>query len=100
MHIIQRIDRKIDLGDIARDLNLSRTDLLVEIEAIASAGTKVNLDYILNDSLDEESLEELFDFLRDSEDEAADALIDEYNDVYSEEELRLVRIKFLSLFAN
>jgi ATP-dependent DNA helicase RecQ len=100
VHIIQRIDRKIDLGDIARDLNLSRTDLLEEIEAIASAGTKVNLDYILNDALDEESLEELFDFLRNSEDEAADALIDEYNDVYSEEELRLARIKFLSLFAN
>ncbi|MDE0871518.1 MAG: DNA helicase RecQ [Flavobacteriales bacterium] len=100
VHIIQRIDRKIDLGDIARDLNLSRTDLLEEIEAIASAGTKVNLDYILNDALDEESLEELFDFLRDSEDEAADALINEYNDVYSEEELRLARIKFLSLFAN
>jgi ATP-dependent DNA helicase RecQ len=100
VHIIQRIDRKIDLGDIARDLNLSRTDLLEEIEAIASAGTKVNLDYILNDALDEESLEELFDFLRNSEDEAADALINEYNDVYSEEELRLARIKFLSLFAN
>ena len=100
VHIIQRIDRKIDLGDIARDLNLSRTDLLEEIEAIASAGTKVNLDYILNDALDEESLEELFDFLRNSEDEAAEALINEYNDVYSEEELRLARIKFLSLFAN
>ena len=100
VHIIQRIDRKIELADIARDLNMSRADLMVEIEGIVSAGTRVNLDYILDQSLDGDSLEELFDFLKDSEDEGVDTLIEEYGDVYSEEEMRLARIKFLSVFAN
>ena len=100
VHIIQRIDRQIELSDIARDLNLTLEDVLNEIENIVSAGTKVNLDYIINKSLDEESLEELFDFLKESEDEGSEELMAEWNDVYSEEELRMARIKFLSEFAN
>jgi ATP-dependent DNA helicase RecQ len=100
VHIIQRIDRQIDLADIARDLNLKLEDVLNEIENIVSAGTKVNLDYVINKSLDEESLEELFDFLKESEDEGSEELIAEWNDVYSEEELRMARIKFLSEYAN
>ena len=71
-----------------------------EIEGIVSAGTRVNLDYILDNTLDDDSLEELFDFLRDSEDEGVEALVEEYGDVYSEEEMRLARIKFLSEYAN
>ncbi len=100
VHIIQRIDRQIELSDIARDLNLKLEDVLNEIENIVSAGTKVNLDYVINKTLDEESLEELFDFLKDSEDEGSEELITEWNDVYSEEELRMARIKFLSEYAN
>jgi len=100
VHIIQRIDRQIELVDIARDLNLSLEDVLNEIENIVSAGTKVNLDYIINKTLDEESLEELYDFLKESEDEGSEELIEEWNDVYSEEELRMARIKFLSEYAN
>jgi ATP-dependent DNA helicase RecQ len=100
VHIIQRIDRQIDLADIARDLNLKLEDVLNEIENIVSAGTKVNLDYVINKTLDEESLEELFDFLKDSQDEGSEELIAEWNDVYSEEELRMARIKFLSEYAN
>jgi ATP-dependent DNA helicase RecQ len=100
VHIIQRIDRQIDLADIARDLNLKLEDVLNEIENIVSAGTKVNLDYIINKTLDDESLEELFDFLKESEDEGSEELISEWNDVYSEEELRMARIKFLSEYAN
>ena len=100
VHIIQRIDRKIELADIARDLNMSRADLMDEIEGIVSAGTRVNLDYILDQTLDDDSLDELFDFLKDSEDEGVEALIQEYGDAYSEEEMRLARIKFLSVFAN
>lgn len=100
VHIIQRIDRQIDLADIARDLNLKLEDVLNEIENIVSAGTKVNLDYVINKTLDEESLEELFDFLKESEDEGSEELISEWNDVYSEEELRMARIKFLSEYAN
>ncbi|MAI23261.1 MAG: ATP-dependent DNA helicase RecQ [Crocinitomicaceae bacterium] len=100
VHIIQRIDRQIELADIARDLNLPLEDVLNEIENIVSAGTKVNLDYIIGKTLDEESLEELFDFLKESEDEGTAELIAEWNDVYSEEELRMARIKFLSEYAN
>jgi ATP-dependent DNA helicase RecQ len=100
VHIIQRIDRQIDLADIARDLNLKLEDVLNEIENIVSAGTKVNLDYVINKTLDEESLEELFDFLKESEDEGSEELISEWNEVYSEEELRMARIKFLSEYAN
>lgn len=100
VHIIQRIDRKIELGDIARDLNMSRSDLMNEIEGIVSAGTRVNLDYILDSTLDEDSLEELFDFLKESDHEGVEALVEEYGDVYSEEEMRMARIKFLSEFAN
>ncbi len=100
VHIIQRIDRQIDLADIARDLNLKLEDVLNEIENIVSAGTKVNLDYVINKTLDEESLEELFDFLKESEDEGSEELISEWTDVYSEEELRMARIKFLSEYAN
>jgi ATP-dependent DNA helicase RecQ len=58
------------------------------------------LDYVINKTLDEESLEELFDFLKESEDEGSEELISEWNDVYSEEELRMARIKFLSEYAN
>jgi ATP-dependent DNA helicase RecQ len=100
VHIIQRIDRQIDLADIARDLNMSLGEVIIEIENIVSAGTRVNLDYIINRSLDDESLEELFDFLKECEDEGMEELISEWNDVYSEEELRMARIKFLSEFAN
>ena len=100
VHIIQRIDRQIDLPDIAKDLNKSREEVMSEIENIVSAGTKVNLDYIIDKALDEDSLEELFEFLKESEDASVTALIEEWNDVYSEEELMLARIKFLSEYAN
>ena len=63
-------------------------------------GTKVNLDHILDESLDEECLEELFDFFTESEDEGMASALEEFDDVYSEEELRLARIKFLSEVAH
>jgi ATP-dependent DNA helicase RecQ len=100
VHIIQRIDRQIELPDIAKDLNITADEVMKEIENIVSAGTKVNLDYIIDRTLDEESLEELFDFLKESEDASVTALIEEWSDVYSEEELKLARIKFLSEYAN
>ena len=100
VHIIQRIDRQIDLADIAKDLNMTLEEVILEIENIVSAGTRVNLDYVINRSLDEDSLEELFDFLKESDDEGMEELISEWSDVYSEQELRMARIKFLSEFAN
>ena len=93
--IIQLMDRKMGLDDIAAGIHGQRAQVLDEIEAIVSAGTKVNLDHILDESLDEECLEELFDFFKESEDEGLGAAMEEFDDVYSEEELRLARIKFL-----
>lgn len=100
VQIIQHIDRKVQLEDMARSTSLAVGEVLEEIENIVSAGTRVNLDYIIDETLDEDSIEELFDFFKESEDSGLDAVVDEFNDVYSEEELRLARIKFLSEFAN
>lgn len=100
VHIIQRIDRQTELDDLARELSMSQEELIAELESIVAAGTKVNLDYILDDLLGEDGIEELFDFFRESEDASTDAVVEEFGDVYTEEELRLARIKFLSEFAN
>lgn len=100
VQIIQHIDRKVQLEDMSRSTSLAVGEVLEEIENIVSAGTRVNLDYIIDETLDEDSIEELFDFFKESEDSGLDAVVDEFNDVYSEEELRLARIKFLSEFAN
>ena len=98
--IIQLLDRKMGLDDIASGIHGIREQVLDEIEAIVGAGTKVSLDHILEESLDEDCLEELFEFFRESEDEGLDAAKEEFEDAYSEEELRLARIKFLSEMAH
>ncbi len=93
--IIQLLDRKMGLDDIAAGIHGQREQVLEEIEAIVGAGTKVSLNHILEESLDDECLEELFEFFSESEDEGLDAAREEFEDAYSEEELRLARIKFL-----
>jgi ATP-dependent DNA helicase RecQ len=100
VQIIQQIDRKVDLEDMARSASMKVPELLSEIEGIVSAGTRVNLDYIIDEALDEDSIEELFDFFRECEEDGMDAILEEFGDVYTEDELRLARIKFLSEFAN
>ena len=98
--IIQLLDRKMGLDDVAAGIHGKREQVLEEMEAIVAAGTKVSLDHILAESLDEECLEELFEFFKESEDEGLAAALAEFDDVYSEEELRLARIKFLSEVAH
>jgi ATP-dependent DNA helicase RecQ len=98
--IIQLLDRKMGLDDIAAGIHGQRAQVLEEIEAIVSAGTKVSLDHILEESLDDECLEELFQFFSESEDESLVAAREEFEDAYSEEELRLARIKFLCQVAH
>jgi ATP-dependent DNA helicase RecQ len=98
--IIQLLDRKMNLDDIAAGIHGQREQVLEEIEAIVAAGTKVNLNHILEERLDEDCLEELFDFFKESEEDGLSAAIAEFDDVYSEEELRLARIKFLSEVAH
>ena len=98
--IIQLLDRKLGLDDIAAGIHGNRDKVLDEIEGIVGAGTKLSLDHILEDALDEECLEELFDFFSESEDDSLAEALEEFDDVYSEEELRLARIKFLSEVAH
>lgn len=98
--IIQAIDRKIDLNELAPSLNLEFSQLIDEIEAIVNAGTKININYYLNEIIDPEDQEEIFDFFRECE---SDNLAEAYNELcpaYSEDEVRLVRIKFLSEMGN
>ena len=98
--IIQLLDRKLGLDDIAAGIQGTRDKVLDEIEGIVGAGTKLSLDHILEDALDEECLEELFEFFSESEDDSLTEALEEFDDAYSEEELRLARIKFLSEVAH
>jgi ATP-dependent DNA helicase RecQ len=101
VYIIQSIDRKLPLEDIAMAKNLEIMDLIEEIEAIVSSGTKLNLDYYLREIMDEEKLEEIYEYFREAETESIDAALAELGEEYfSEEEIRLVRIKFFSELAN
>ena len=101
VYIIQSIDRKLSLEDIASAKDLEMDELLSEIEAIVSTGTRVNLNYYIEEELDEEVVEEIYDWFReeatsDSLEEAIQALGGDYE----EEEIRLVRLKFLCEVAN
>ncbi|MEN8228945.1 MAG: DNA helicase RecQ [Bacteroidota bacterium] len=101
VYIIQNIDRKLSLDDIAAAKNLEILDLIDEIEAIVSSGTKLNIDYYLNEIMDEEKLEEIFEYFREAETESIDEALSELGEEYfSEVEIRLVRIKFFSELAN
>ena len=98
--IIQSIDRKLTLEDIATAKGKDVDDILEEIEHIVASGTKINLDHILNDLLDEEYQEEIIDYFRETEEDSIDDAIQEFDETYSEEELRMMRIKFLSIMGN
>ncbi len=98
--IIQGIDRKIDLEELAESKGLEMSELLDEIEAIVDAGTRLNLDYYLDDLLDEDHQEELMDWFADSEEDNLEEAIEEFGGDYSDEEIRLMRIKFLSEMGN
>ncbi len=98
--IIQQIDRKMNLDDMAARTNLTRQEVFSEIEQIVAAGTKVNIDHLIEESMDEDCVEELFEFYSETEDEGIDSALVEYEGTYSEDELRLMRVKFLSDVAN
>lgn len=100
VYIIQSTDRKLDLEDIAKAKDLSMSELLNEMESIVYQGTKLNINYYVDDILDEDQQEEITDFLMDSESDKMSVLLDEFGDDYSEEELRIMRIKFISDVAN
>jgi ATP-dependent DNA helicase RecQ len=99
--IIQSIDRKVNLADIASTKGLSMSALIKEIEAIINSGTKLNLDYYIDQTFDEENIEEIYDYFYESETGSIEEAIEELGEEnFSEEEIRLVRIKFMSEMAN
>jgi len=101
VYIIQNIDRKISLEDIAIAKNLTSDELLSEIESIVASGTKIDLNYYINENIDPYHQEEILDYFHDAEtDSIEDALVELGENEFSEEEIRLVRIKFMSEVGN
>ncbi len=101
VYIIQSIDRKRPLDDIAYGKNLSLSEMLSEIEHIVSSGTKLDISYYINEKVDEYHQEEIFDYFSEAETDSIQDALDELGESeFSEEEVRLMRIKFLSEFGN
>lgn len=98
--IIQSIDRQIALDDIASAQGIDFDELLDEVEAIVYSGTKLNIDYFLEEVMDEDHIDDIYDYFCESDTDKLSVAQDELGDEYSEEEIRLVRIKFLSEMAN
>ncbi|MBP3473021.1 MAG: DNA helicase RecQ [Paraprevotella sp.] len=98
--IIQSIDRKVALDDIASAKGIDFPELLDEIEAIVYSGTRLNIDYFLEEVMDEDHMLDIYDYFRESETDDLDVAMDELGDEYTEEEVRLVRVKFISEMAN
>ena len=98
--IIHSIDRKVALDDIAVAKGIEFDELLDEIEAIVYSGTKINIDYFIEDVMDEDHIEDIYQYFKESDTDDLEEALDELGEDYSEEEIRLVRIKFISEMAN
>lgn len=98
--IIQKIDLKVSLEDIADACNLEFEDLLTEVEAIVYSGLKLNIDYYINEVMDEDHMLDIYEYFEEAETDDLDEALDELGPDYTEEEVRLVRIKFYSEMAN
>lgn len=98
--IIQSIDKKMALDDIADSMNVDFSELLTEVESIVYSGTKLAIDYFLEEVMDDDDVEDIYAYFRDSETDDIDVAMKELDGDYDEDELRLVRIKFLSELAN
>lgn len=100
LYIIQNIDRKLPLDDIASAKGMEMKDFIKEMEAIVFSGTRLNIDYWINDILDEDQQEEIHDYFMEAQTDKIDEAINEFEGDYDDEELRLYRIKFISEVAN
>lgn len=97
--IVQAIDRKVALDDLAESKGIEFSELLTEVEAIVFSGTKINIDYFIEEVIDEDHIADIFDYFQEAESEDMEDAINELG-MYTEEEIRLVRIKFISDMAN
>ena len=100
LYIIQSVDRKLPLTDIAQAKGLAMDDFIKEMEAIVYSGTKLNIDYYLEDILDEDSQEELHDYFMEAQSDQVAPALEAFDGDFEEEEIRLYRIKFISDVAN
>ncbi|XCF07769.1 RecQ family ATP-dependent DNA helicase [Tamlana crocina] len=100
LYIIQNVDRKLPLDDIAASKGMSMEEFIKEMEAIVYSGTKLNIDYWIDDVLDEDQQEEIHEYFMESESDDIKSAIEEFDGDYDDEELRLYRIKFISEVAN
>ncbi|WP_283635741.1 DNA helicase RecQ [Aquaticitalea lipolytica] len=100
LYIIQNIDRKLPLDDIAKAKGMKMKEFIKELEAIVYSGTKLNINYWIDDILDEDQQEEIHDYFMESSSDKIDDAIKEFDGDYDDEELRLYRIKFISEVAN
>ncbi|CAA0201148.1 DNA helicase RecQ [Tenacibaculum maritimum] len=100
LYIIQNTDRKLPLNDIAQSKGLEMEELIKEMEAIIFSGTKLNIDYAIDDILDEDQQEEIYDYFMEAETDKIQDALDEFDGDYDDEELRLMRIKFTNEVAN
>jgi ATP-dependent DNA helicase RecQ len=100
VQLIQNIDRKLSLEDIASSQGKNYNEILEEIESIVASGTRVNLSYYIDNKIDPTEQEEIFDYFNQAESDDLILAYHEFDGLYSEEELRLVRIRFMSEIAN
>ncbi len=100
LYIIQNVDRKLPLDDLASAKGKDMVDFIKEMEAIVFSGTRLNIDYWINDILDEDQQEELHDYFMEAETDKIEVAMEEFDGDYEDEELRLYRIKFMSEVAN
>ena len=98
--IIQAIDRKIDLDELANSKCMEFSELLDEIEAIVYSGTKINIDYFINEVIDDDHQADIFDYFKEAESDSLEEAFEELGSEYTEDEIRLMRIKFLSELGN
>jgi len=100
LYIIQNVDRKLPLDDIASAKGLELPELIKEMEQIVFSGTKLNLNYWVDEVLDEDQQEEIHDYFLEAETDGLDEAMEEFDGDYEDEELRLYRLKFISEVAN
>mgnify|MGYP000120107527 CR=1 FL=1 len=100
LFIIQNTDKKLPLDDIAKSKGLEMSDLIKEMESIIYSGTKINIDYALDDLLDEDQQEDIHEYFMEAETDNIETALEEFDGDYDEEELRLMRIKFINEVGN
>ncbi len=100
VQIIQAIDRKIALDELAQNLGLEFDELIDELDAIVEAGTKIDIAYYIDELMDEEQQDEMMDFFRETEEDDIEAAIQEFGDDFSEQDIRLARVRFISEVGN